>query len=89
MTTITEQLEGLLPADGNLTTKDQRIIAEAVKKTREMIRVAAACGAVDRGGGIWEIKPATLPSVWPRLLAVALAGVALGIAATLALGAVS
>jgi hypothetical protein len=33
MTTITEQLEGLLPADG-VYTKDQRIIAEAVGELR-------------------------------------------------------
>lgn len=33
MTTITEQLEGLLPADGPMT-KDQRIIAEAVGELR-------------------------------------------------------
>ena len=30
--TITEQLEGLLPADGNYTTKDERVIAKAVSE---------------------------------------------------------
>jgi len=33
--TITDKLEGLLPADGNLTTKDERVIAEAVASLSE------------------------------------------------------
>lgn len=46
MTTITEQLEGLLPADGNLTTKDQRIIAEAVREFRTYVSFAFFTGGL-------------------------------------------
>ena len=70
MVSITDKLEGLLPADGPVT-KDERVIADAVRELRALSQVAAFFGAEDLGGSTYLVGEVYLPPVWPRLTAIA------------------
>ena len=79
--TIADKLEALLPADGNYTTKDERVIAEAVRELRHQAVILERAKRTARLA--WErIDRMEASDPWK----VAALAFILGIAATLAAG---